>query len=191
MIEHPARKHPYITTLTGVNIGPPETVEPKDIRMEDIRRSLAMCCRYRGHLDKFYSVAEHSVWVSLIAEHVGDEEAMLPGLLHDAHEAYIGDVASPQKRMIEGWDRFEDSMELVVRHALRLPPNKDPVWGRIKRYDTIILHREVRTLRSIIPSWYDRNLDILVPNAIQPIGYEWRAAEGLFRTRLQDLQFGS
>jgi hypothetical protein len=159
--------------------------------MVDIRRSLAMCCRYRGHLERFYSVAEHSVWVSFIAEYLGDTEAMLPALLHDAHEAYIGDVASPQKSMIAGWREFELAMEMVVRRALCLPPNEDPVWGRIKRYDTMILHREVSTLKRSPPDWYDRYMDLMVPVEVQPVGYEWQQAEGLFRTRLQDLQFGS
>lgn len=186
-IQHPAEKHRYITTISGVNIGPPGIFQPRDVRMTDIMDSLCKLCRYNGHVARFYSVAEHSVLVSYIAEAFGDIEARIPGLLHDAHEAYFGDYASPQKKMILGAEDFERDIEGVVQEALQLPMPDDPVWQRVKAYDTMILHRELKVLRPVLPDWFDPSIEDLVPEEVQPVGHEWQEARSLFRARLREL----
>lgn len=183
----PATRHSYITTISNTNIGPPGVFKPEHVKMVDIITPLAMSVRYYGQLDmeKFYSVAEHSVLVSRMAELDGDTEAMLPGLLHDAHEAYTGDCASPQKDMIgPGMRRFEAEMQTIVRQGLGLPPEDDDVWKRVRVYDIQILHRELATLRSVMPDWYNPQIEGLVHQDIQVRGYEWREARELFRDRL-------
>lgn len=186
----PATKHAYITTISNQNIGPPGVFKPQQVKMMDIITPLAMSVRYYGQIGRFYSVAEHSVLVSRMAELDGDEEAMIPGLLHDAHEAYTGDTASPQKDMI-GWQMrsFESRMQTIVRKGLGLPPENDEVWKRVRVYDIQLLHREVATLKSVMPDWYDPSLEGLVHPNIQVRGFEWREARELFRNRLSDLGF--
>jgi hypothetical protein len=83
----------WICTASGKKFFPMEP-NPADICIEDIAHALSHLCRFTGHTREFYSVAEHSVRVS---------RAALPadalwGLLHDASEAYLCDVASPVKR---------------------------------------------------------------------------------------------
>lgn len=187
---HPAIEHRYITTASGVNIGPPGVFGTADVCLSDIRGALAKTCRFNGHTRGHYSVAEHSVLVSLIAEAHDDEEAMIPALFHDAHEAYIGDLASPQKDMVQGWRQFEARMEFVVREALDLPDPDDDVWVRVREYDTQILHREVAVLFTLWPDWYDPKIDALVPGRVQPIGLEWPEADAYFRARMHDLGWG-
>ena len=77
----------------------------------DIFKALSHLCRFNGHVSRFYSVAQHSVLVSTIAQRrawfVDPPSGMtrqrfvvwcaLWGLLHDAHEAYLGDVIAPHK----------------------------------------------------------------------------------------------
>lgn len=76
--------------------------EPQMFDLDDIARSLSHICRYNGHLPYFYSVAEHSVRVAWMLRHQGESlEVQLTGLLHDAAEAYVGDMVRPLKRTAE------------------------------------------------------------------------------------------
>lgn len=65
------------------------------IDLHDIAHSLSLLCRYAGHIDRFYSVAQHSIMVSLL---VPAKDALW-GLMHDASEAYLLDIPAPLKKM--------------------------------------------------------------------------------------------
>lgn len=79
-----------IRTFTGLELNPLE-LRPEDIRIEDIAHALALCNRFAGHTRRPISVAQHSVYVARLAAPFGKDQA-LQGLLHDASEAYLGDV---------------------------------------------------------------------------------------------------
>ena len=91
-------------------------LQPNDILVEDIAHSLAYSCRWTGHTREFYSVAQHSVLCSNFPihhadmNHVDDLGVMMGvdeakriryiqflRLMHDAGEAYYGDIATPLK----------------------------------------------------------------------------------------------
>jgi uncharacterized protein len=72
------------------------------IDIDDIAASLAKTCRFNGHCKDLYSVAQHSVHVSkLVEERTDDPHLALVALLHDAHEAYTGDITRPMKKLLE------------------------------------------------------------------------------------------
>lgn len=90
----------WILTFTGRKMYPTNpTVSAKDsIHIVDIAHALSNICRFTGHTRFFYSVAQHSVHVAArIFEKTGDNIFALAGLLHDASEAYLCDLARPVK----------------------------------------------------------------------------------------------
>jgi hypothetical protein len=91
--------------------------DPALIDVEAIAHSLGMLCRFTGHVDRFLSVAQHSVLVS----HLCPPEHALTGLLHDATEAFVGDVASPLKRLLPAYQEIEQRIWVAVTEAFDLP----------------------------------------------------------------------
>lgn len=111
------------------------------INIDDIAHALSMLCRFNGHGTRFYSVAEHSV-------HVSNEvtpDLALAGLLHDAAEAYLGDVPSPLKGHLADFKMFEERMEKVIAEAfgIRFEEFKSP---ELKRADIQLLVDEKSVL---------------------------------------------
>ena len=85
--------NPWVQTFSGKKF---DLINPSidSVCLIDIAHALSRICRFNGHVKNFYSVAEHSVYVSNCVPEKYAKEA----LLHDAHEAYVGDVTSPMKR---------------------------------------------------------------------------------------------
>lgn len=100
----------------------PLDLQPADVNIADIARSLSRQCRYNGHVGGFLSVARHSIWVAeALVEH--GPKMQLIGLLHDAAEAYIGDMIRPLKHRAE-MQPFRDAdarCEMTIAAAFCLP----------------------------------------------------------------------
>lgn len=84
--------------------------DPELIRIEDIALALSRICRFAGQTFRFYSVAEHCVMVSRRVP----PEAALAALLHDASEAYLGDVTRPLKALLPDYRRIESYFEQAI-----------------------------------------------------------------------------
>lgn len=95
----------------------PKDPRPSDIHIADITHALSHLCRFNGHCRKFYSVAEHSVLCSYIVP----REYALEALLHDAVEAYCGDMVMPLKRCMPEFLALERKIDEAVRDRFGLP----------------------------------------------------------------------
>jgi hypothetical protein len=105
----------------------------------DIAWALARICRFNGHSKGFYSVAQHSVLVASICPR-NDEFA---GLMHDAAEAYVGDMVSPLKQLCPDFKVVETRVERVIAERFGLPWPNPP---SIKHADLRLLRTEQRDL---------------------------------------------
>lgn len=120
----------------------PGDMTPDMVDIRDVGAALSKICRFGGHTLRFYSVAEHSILVSkLVMRHTNNKELALHGLLHDAHEAYIGDFPSPLKKRFPELKTISNQAEQAVYKALGLPKKLDPI---IKQCDLEALALEVR-----------------------------------------------
>lgn len=184
-------KPTHITTYTGKQfdfLNP----KPEDICIEDIAHALACINRFRGHTRIPYSVAEHCVRASYVP--VGNP---LDNLLHDAAEAYIGDVPTPQKQNM-GWNFYngeckwfdgpwffevENDILICIYTALGLDYEKAQ---DIHQADKIMLATEIR---DIMPTGHDYvfldpNIKPL-PHKIKP--WSWKYAETEYLRRYKEL----
>jgi 5'-deoxynucleotidase YfbR-like HD superfamily hydrolase len=84
-------KNTWVVTFTGQKFNPLNP-DPLTINIHDIAHGLSNICRFTGQTRNFYSVAQHSYYVSLLCD-----KYKMWGLLHDASEAYLNDIATPLK----------------------------------------------------------------------------------------------
>lgn len=138
--------------------------------VEDIAHALGMSCRYGGHTQFFYSIAEH---VCLIAQHVYDH-AKRPGpksgpqipywtdqyeracaalqlLHHDDPEYVLGDIVSPFKKELSDYKRKESLVErqIAVTFGLEYP---NPPF--VKYFDhQILVDERAQAMRPTANIW--------------------------------------
>ncbi len=172
---------PTIQTATGLYFNF-RGMTDNEIVMEDLASALSKICRFTGHCKEFYSVAQHSVMVSYIVP----PQFTFQGLMHDAHEAYVGDVSSPLKQLIADYKKLERQVESRVRFCYGLPYELDP---SVKEADLVALVTERRDLMPSSSgngewSWLEENYKPL-PFTIVP--WEHRKAKAEFIRRFDEL----
>lgn len=107
--------------------------------IEEIAHALSHTCRYTGHCKRFYSVAQHSVLVAMVLP----PEFRFQGLMHDASEAYLGDVASPLKGLLPEYKALEHRVEQAISDHFGLP---FPLHPAVKNADLRMLMTEKRDI---------------------------------------------
>lgn len=154
--------------------------DPASIRLDDIATVLGRVCRFAGHCRSFYSVAQHSV---LVSEIVPPEHAVA-GLLHDAAEAYTGDIPKPLKWLLgDTFEQIERRVEAAVFARFGLPADLPP---EVKVADLRLLRTEQRDL-----TWAGGDLWTQLegveplPDRIRPLSFS--DARDLFIGRAWDL----
>lgn len=181
----------WMQTFTGRAFYPLDP-SPADIDPVDIAHSLAMQCRYNGHVQRFYSVAEHCVllhdWFLLgggrLTGRLADERSLHLAkwaLLHDAAEAYIGDMVRPLKVNMPDFCRADELVTTAVAVRFHMPNGRIPV--EVKDADTRILLDERAALLTAPPR--DWSLGDLQPLGVTIHGWNPAVAEKQYLTRLK------
>lgn len=137
----------WFVTFTSKRFYPLDA-RPEDVCIEDIAHALSLICRYGGHCREFYSVAQHSCYVADLIEHwhSHDYAIQLYALLHDATEAYLGDMVRPLKLSMPDYVAAEVFVEKAIFRALDLPTLSHPMFEAIKRADNMVLMAERRDI---------------------------------------------
>lgn len=178
-------------TYTGLLVNP-LGLDDQDVSIIDIAWSLSHQCRFNGHCKRFYSVAEHSLNV---ASFFRDRAAKKRALLHDAAEAYLGDVVKPLKQQLVVVDEgkqvtsFEKLEERILARIFQHFNMKfeEEKMREIEKADLLMLESE---LKYLFPAKSERWIERLGKNSNQsrtegpiyyrPVCYQPEVANELF-----------
>lgn len=120
--------------------------DPDSVNWAEIAHAMSNTCRFGGHTRVFYSVAEHCCRVhDWLKEKGAPMSARLVGLLHDAHEAYIGDIPTPLANVLgcEAIKALKEQHDRAIFKAANLPfPWSDETTQWVKRADAVFLMSE-------------------------------------------------
>lgn len=175
---------PWIQTASGLKF-PLLEIDQNSILIEDIAHALSMLCRFNAQCLRFYSVAEHSVHVSYEIS----PDLALVGLMHDAAEAYIGDVPSPLKEHLSKFQEIEDHLIAAIaeRFGFMMPAKGGADHRELKRADKQLLVDEKAAIMAPEPEPW--------PSDAPPVKESGRIecwpseiAKARFMTRFEELQ---
>lgn len=133
---------------------------PEQINIADIVAGLPHINRFGGQTIWPYSVSTHSCMIyeyGRQALNITEPWELAWALLHDAVEAYIGDVPRPIKRSIPAFSQIEERILKALATKLELPPEL-PGW--VKYADKHIVRREAFELFPSPPRWAEEYDDI-------------------------------
>jgi 5'-deoxynucleotidase YfbR-like HD superfamily hydrolase len=180
----PPRPGPYLQTVSGRWVNPFDP-DPSQLDAGDIARALANQCRFGGHSRVFYSVAQHAVIVSeLVEQRGGDVEDVFAALMHDATEAYLGDMPHPLKHrspLGAAFKQAEDHLERALRERFRIRADVP----EIKRADRALLATERRAFSA--EDWHWPELDGVEPLDVELTAWSPDEAAEAFARRYAEL----
>ena len=180
----PPAPGPYLQTVSGRFVNPFDP-DPSQLDIGDITRALAKTCRFGGHCRSFYSVAQHSVIVSeLVEQRSGDPEDVFAALMHDAAEAYLGDMPHPLKHRSALGEAFK-AAERHLEQALQTRFNIKPDVPEIKRADRALLATERRAFSA--EDWHWPELEGVEPLELELTAWPPDEAARIFAERYAEL----
>ncbi len=147
-----------IRTYTGLEVDLLANDLWLSIRVIDIAHALSNICRFGGHCRRFYSVAQHAVLASRLVR----EEEALHALLHDAAEAYVGDMVRPLKAALPQFASIEQQVQRQIWQRFGLRPENP---ASIQIADEIAFATEHRALMG---AWCDGAIPVVMPQALDP-----------------------
>lgn len=137
----------WMETYGGRRVNP-FNLREEDVDIKAIAHSLSLLCRFGGHCKVFYSVAEHCIRVARIVK----PEYRLAALLHDAGEAYIGDVIRPLKYCLSAIQEADEKAVKVVMKKFGVDFSEE-VREVVKEADNILVATEGRDIMYHVETW--------------------------------------
>jgi uncharacterized protein len=175
---------PYLQTVSGRWVNPFDP-DPTQLDAGDISRALANQCRFGGHCRVFYSVAQHCVIVSRVVEQRGgDVEDVFAALMHDASEAYLGDMPHPLKHRSALGAAFRDAeaaLDAAIRDRFKIKADVPEV----KRVDRALLATERRAFSA--EAWHWPELEDVEPLDLELTAWSPDKAADEFARRYAEL----
>lgn len=161
--------------------------DPAVIDIDTIAMSLSKLCRFTGHTKRFYSVAEHCILVSTLVPN----RLRMQGLLHDAAEAFVGDMTSPLKRTQPTYKLVETVVEQAVMERFGILCRGDDA-ARVKRADLIAGATEAEALMPDHPTYWKNGSKngFIGVNSVNPpwhLGLTSSQAERFFLERFKEV----
>lgn len=175
----------WMQTYTGRRFYPTAPAAD-DVDIIDIAHALGMLCRYAGHVDRFYSVAEHCVLMSRAVPRA----LALEALLHDATEAYTVDVPRPLKVQLPDYQAAEARVAIAIAEHFghqRIEGGQIVEHPDVKAADTRILLDERTALMAAYSPSNRWGVDSLTPLGVNVEGWMPAEAERRYLDRFFEL----
>lgn len=156
-----------------------------DIKLSDIETSLNNITRFTGHYKNLppLTVAQHSFLCLMLAQEEEPEnyELQIRTFIHDFAEAYIGDVATPVKKVMgQAWKDFSKPIEKIVEETFLPQPCSIAMREQVKIYDALSLDIERRSM------WRDQTGKDKWPKLSVPASTPLADKQELFRSAAEE-----
>lgn len=140
-------QNPKVNTLFGpISL---RDFNATNVDIKHIAHSLGNLCRYNGSCVDYYSVAEHCVllsrWYRKQALNWNQLYFCLALLIHDASEAYVGDMIAPLKGYCSWIKQIENKLDIEIFRSFGLEFTEE-LHKKIKIYDRMIRNDEMSRL---------------------------------------------
>ena len=175
-------KEAWLQTFSGrrVSVLNPS---PNQIAFEDICVAISKQCRFNGHATHFYSVSQHCVIGAELAKERFGEDIAKEFLLHDATEAYVGDLIRPVKCMIPQFKEIEQRFWKAIAIKFDLPLIHSP---EVKYLDNVMLAWEKRDFLPHSEVW--PNLPNISGMKLPTMeSWSWKKAQGRYYSKFMEL----
>lgn len=142
-----------------------------DICLQDIAHHLTKICRYGGALglNQHYSVAQHSILLAEYAKKVGyDIDVQRAMLLHDATEAYLGDIISGLKHLLPDYKKIEKNLHEMICKKYNIDSKGGLMNFVIKTLDSSIVLDEALAFMPQHYQHFKEQLKMFTPLGVKP-----------------------
>ncbi len=132
--------------------------QAEDVYIKDIAHALSNICRYNGHTKFHYSVAQHSYLMWKYSKQF-DRDLQLLVLLHDAHEAYLGDLTRPLKEVlkstvfVESYDDLANRIQRKIHEKVEVTYDSDQKVLAKQIDNRILLNEKQETMNTQLYRW--------------------------------------